>query len=134
MFPSVLSCLRKPTASLLDFLKGTMMETVQFSDVQLINLSMLITMRDSIRQDIVSACCKFGLSADQAQLFSHLSIDQIFVLVANVGQECLFLPRPNLVSLLALPTPLTGPIAAVHPPHKLPLVQKQSLDKRPTLR
>lgn len=33
------------------------MSTVQLSDVQLVNLSMLITMRDNIKRDLVSACC-----------------------------------------------------------------------------
>lgn len=94
------------------------MGNVQFSDVQLINLSMLITMRDSIKHDLVSACCKFGLRADQASFLSNLSIDQILVIVANVGHECMFPPRHDLVALLELPTPLAGPITAVHPPHK----------------
>jgi hypothetical protein len=102
------------------------MGNVQFSDVQLINLSLLMTVRDSIQRDAVSACCKFGLSAEQACFFSKLSIDQILVIVTNLGQECLFFPRQNLVSLLSVPPPLAGPFAAVHPPHK-----KSSVPHRP---
>ena len=92
------------------------MNTVQLSDVQLVNLSMLITMRDNIKRDPVSACCRFGLHADQARFFGELPIDHILAMVANVGQECLFPPRRDLVDLLKLPVPLAGPIASVRPP------------------
>lgn len=95
------------------------MSTVQFSEVQLLNLSALLTIRDSVHHDLVAACCKFGLSADQAQVIRALSINQVLVTVANVGQECLFLPRQDLVSLVGLPAPLAGPIASVHPPHRM---------------
>ena len=94
------------------------MGNVQFSDMQLINLSMLITIRDNIKHDLVSACCEFGLRADQASFFGDLSINQILIIVANVGQECLFPPRQDILSLLKLPLPLSGPITSVHPPHK----------------
>jgi hypothetical protein len=91
------------------------MSTVQLSDVQLVNLSMLITMRDSIKRDFVSACCKFGLHAEQAKLFAEMSIEQILATVANVGQECLFPPREDLLQLLVVPVPLAGPITSVRP-------------------
>lgn len=94
------------------------MSNVQFSEVQLLNLSALFAIRDSVQHDRIAACCKFGLSADQAHFIGTLSIDQILVVVLNVGQECLFLPRQDLVSLLALPAPLAGVMTSVHPPHK----------------
>src|SRR5471032_468078 len=96
------------------------MGDVQFSDVQFLNLSMLITMRDSIKHDLVSGCCKFGLHVDQARFLGDLTFDQILVMVANIGHECLFPPRQDLVSLLTLPVPLAGPIASVHPPSQHP--------------
>ncbi len=92
------------------------MNNVQFSDVQLINLSMLITLRDSIKHDLVAACCKFGIHIDQATFLAAMSLDQILIVVANIGHECLFPPRPDLIALLELPVPLAGPIASVHPP------------------
>ena len=94
------------------------MSTVQLSDVQLANLSMLITIRDNIRRDPVSACCKFGLYADQARFLGDLSIEHILATVANVGQECLFAPREDLLSVLKLPAPLAGPITSVRSPKK----------------
>ena len=96
------------------------MSTVQLSDVQLVNLSMLITMRDNIKRDPVSACCKFGLRADQASFFGDLPVERILAMVANVGQECLFPPRNDLLDLLKLPAPLAGPITSVRPPKMAP--------------
>lgn len=111
------------------------MDHVQFSDVQLLNLSMLIATRDSIKHDLVSACCKFGLRADQAGFLDKLSIDQILVIVANIGDECLFLPRRDLVSLLELPIPLAGPITSVHPPQQwLPTVSQNAYPACPPSR
>lgn len=108
------------------------MSSLQFSDIQLLNLSALITVRDSIQHDLIAACCKFGLSADQARLFSTMSIDQILAIVVNVGQECLFLPRQDLALLVDLPAPLAGPIASVHPPQKaVPMAPRPSCSERP---
>lgn len=108
------------------------MSNLQFSDIQLLNLSALITVRDSIQHDLIAACCTFGLSADQAHLFSAMSIDQILTIVVSVGQECLFLPRQDLASLIELPAPLAGPIASVHPPHKaMPMAPPPSFREHP---
>lgn len=94
------------------------MSTIQLSDVQVANLSMLITLRDNIKRDPVSACCKFGLRADQATFFGDLSLEHILAMVANVGQECLFPPREDLLTILKLPVPLLGPFTSVRPPRK----------------
>jgi hypothetical protein len=93
------------------------MRNVQLSEVQLLNLSALLTIRDSIQHDLIAACCKFSLSAELAHYVSGLTFDQILVTVVNVGPECLLLPRQDLLTLLQLPAPLAGPIASVHPPH-----------------
>lgn len=94
------------------------MSTVQLSDVQLVNLSMLITLKDNIKQDPVAACCKFGLRAEHASFLADLSVERIFALVANVGQESLFPPRDDLLALLSVPVPLAGPITSVRPARK----------------
>ena len=91
------------------------MTSRQLSDLQRVNLSMLLTMRDNIHQDRVSACCKYGLHVDQAQCFAGVSIEQILAIVANVGEECLFLPRQDLFELLKVPAPLTGAFVSVRP-------------------
>ena len=109
------------------------MSTVQLSDVQLVNLSMLITMRDNIKRDLVSACCKFGLHADQARFFGDLPVEHILAMVANVGQECLFPPRQDLLELLKLPVPLAGPIVSVRPAKKA-ASSGESLSQRAVVR
>jgi hypothetical protein len=106
------------------------MSTVQLSDVQLANLSMLLTMRDNIKRDLVSACCKFGLRADQARFLGDLSIEHILAMVANVGQECLFPPRDDLVALLKLPIPLAGPLTSVRPPNRVTSAPKEAFSER----
>lgn len=91
------------------------MSTTQFSDLQLVNLSMLMTMRDNIHRDLAGACCKFGLHAEQAKRFADASMEQILAMVANVGQECLFPPREDLLELLKVPAALSAAITAVRP-------------------
>ena len=95
------------------------MRLLDLSNVQRMNLSMLLMIRDDIKEDVVSACCKYGLHAEQASWFEKQSIDDILAVVANVGQECLFPPRQDLFELLKAPVPLAGPLAAVHPPSKV---------------
>ena len=92
------------------------MGTVGFSNLQRANLSMLITIRDDIKKDLVSACCKYGIQADQARVIENLSIDHVLAIVANLGEQCLFPPRQDFFQLLDVPVPLAGPLASVHPP------------------
>jgi hypothetical protein len=95
-----------------------MTKNVQLSEVQLVNLSALLAIRDGIKRDPTSTCCQFGIGADETTFFMELLTDRIYGIVASIGHECLFPPRPDLLSLLRLPLPLTSPIAAAHPPHK----------------
>lgn len=92
------------------------MLSVPLSEVQLSNLTQLLTMRDCIGRDPVSACCIFGLRESDARYLSALSPTQILAIVASVGNETLFLPRSDLFSLLQSPLPLAGALCAVHPP------------------
>ena len=86
---------------------------------------MLITIRDNIKRDAVSACCKFGLRAEQATFFDELSIDRILAIVANVGEGCLFPPRDDLLALRQLPVPLARPITSVRPRSKAALPTRE---------
>ena len=109
------------------------MSTIQLSDVQVANLSMLITLRDNIKRDPVSACCKFGLRADQATFFGDLSLEHILAMVANVGQECLFPPREDLLTSLKVPVPLIGPCTSVRPPRKAVPSAARAVVQQPAL-
>ena len=90
------------------------MSTAQVSDVQLTNLTMLLAIRDGIRQDRIATCCRYALDAAQAERFGDLDVHQIMAIVANVGDATLFPPRRDLIALLDFPLPLARPLAAVH--------------------
>lgn len=89
------------------------MDQARISDVQLTNLTLLLTIHDGVRQDPTAACCKFGLDAAQAERIAMLSVQQIMALVANVGDATLFPARRDLLALLDAPLPLARPLAAV---------------------
>ena len=95
------------------------MDQTRLSDVQLTNLTLLLTIRDAILQDRAAACCRFGLDAEQAECIAALGVAQIMALVANLGDATLFPPRRDLVALLQAPLPLTRPLAAVQAPSRL---------------
>ena len=90
------------------------MSHAQLSDVQIANLTLLLTIRDGLLHDRLSTCCKFALDAAQADRLGGFGIQQIMAIVANVGDATLFPPRRDLIALLDLPLPLTRPLAAVH--------------------
>ena len=90
------------------------MNHAQLSDVQIANLTLLLTIRDGVMQDRLATCCKFALDAAQAERLGTLGIQQILAIVANVGDATLFPPRRDLIALLDLPLPLARPLAAVH--------------------
>jgi hypothetical protein len=86
------------------------------SEVQMANLSLLMTIRDCVLKNALAACCQFGIGEDLGQFFTSLSHAQILAIIVNLGDECLFVPRQNLRQLLSLPLPLLAPVFAVHPP------------------
>lgn len=89
---------------------------VQFSEVQLLNLSYLTAMQACSHKDPVAASCKYGLSAEQAQQVAELDREKILDLVANFGHECLFTPRDDLLRLLTLPPSLVATFSSVSAP------------------
>ena len=90
------------------------MNHAQLSDVQLTNLTLLLTIRDGVMQDRPGTCCRFALDAAQADRIGTLGIQQIMAIVANVGDATLFPARRDLLCLLETPLPLARPLAAVH--------------------
>lgn len=95
------------------------MATVDFSEVQLSNLTLLLTMRDSINRDRTQACGLFGLRECDAQFLASLPTTHILAIVAHVGNESLFAPRSDLFAVLQSPWPLASTLCAVHPPPPL---------------
>jgi hypothetical protein len=90
------------------------MNQAQLSDVQLTNLTLLLTIRDGVLQDRPVTCCKYALDAAQADRIAGLGVQQIMAIVANVGDATLFPARRDLLALLEAPLPLARPLAAVH--------------------
>ena len=92
------------------------MPHARLSDVQLTNLTQLLTIQCSLKQDFGEACCRYSLDAPLANLLLELSVPQALAVVANMRDETLFPPRSDLAALLAAPLPLSGALAAVHRP------------------
>jgi len=106
-----------------------MSNTVYLSDVQLLNLSALMTIQASIKKDRVAACFKFNLSAAQAQRVEGLGQQELQAIVANRADESLFKLRDDFWPLLDAPLGLqvllstvrfTGALATVIEPKSMP--------------
>jgi len=63
------------------------MNQVQLSDVQIANLTLLLTIRDGILHDRTAACCRFALDAIQAERLGTMSVQQLMAIVANLGES-----------------------------------------------
>ena len=103
-----------PRLALWGLLGGTdMSNTVHLSDVQLLNLSALMTIQASIKKDPVAACFKFNLSVAQAQRVEGLGQQQLQAIVANRAEESLFKLRDDFWPLLDAPLGLQVPLSTV---------------------
>jgi len=92
------------------------MVAIHLTEVQLSNLTLMLTMRDSIGRDSTLACCLFGLREPDAHYLASLSPTQILAIVTNLGNETLFSPRSDLFALLRSALPLAGTLCAARPP------------------
>jgi len=90
-----------------------MSNTVHLSDVQLLNLSVLMTIQASIKRDPVAACYRFNLRDDQAQRVEGLGQQQLQAIVANRGEESLVKLRDDFWPLLDAPPGLQVPLSTV---------------------
>ena len=99
-----------------DQLENMTMSCVTLTDVEWINLNVLVFIRAGLQYDPASTCCRYGLNTAQANHLRELSLDDLWSLVIHVGDTTLFPPRADLVTLLSTPRVLAGPMALVHPP------------------
>ena len=76
------------------------MASTLLSDVQALNYNNLLVMRDAAREDLASACCRFGLSKAALKDISELKPGDVMTIAINAGDEALFVPRDDLASLL----------------------------------
>jgi hypothetical protein len=92
------------------------MSRVTLTDVEWINLNVLVVIRAGLQYDPASTCCRYGLNTAQANHLRELSLDELWSLVIHVGDTTLFPPRADLVTLLSTPRALVGPMALARPP------------------
>ena len=92
------------------------MSHVKLTDVEWINLNVLVVIHSGLQNDRAATCSKFALDVEQADYLRYLSLDDLWSLAIHVGDTTLFPPRADLVTLLSTPRPLAGPLALVRPP------------------
>ena len=63
------------------------MNQAQLSDVQIANLTLLLTIRDSVRYDKPAACCRFALDGAQAARLGAISIQHLSGWIDTPGQN-----------------------------------------------
>jgi hypothetical protein len=76
------------------------MASTSLSDVQTLNYTNLLLMRDAAREDLANACCRFGLNREALKEISELKPGDVMTIAINAGDEALFVPRDDLASLL----------------------------------
>ena len=86
---------------------------VHFSDLQYVNFNLLLAIHANVQKDPISAAYQFHLSNQQVAKLGSLSLEELESLAANMCNECLFAPRPNLERLLDAPPGLAFALAAV---------------------
>lgn len=106
-----------------------MANSVHFSDVQLLNLSFLMTIQADILRDPIAACHKYRLNAALAPKLAALSPDQMQSLIVNLNHEFLFILRDDFAQLLDSPSGLLGTLSTVRASGQLN-VQPNMADRR----
>lgn len=92
-----------------------MQATPHLSPVQQANLTMLLYVRDSALHSRASAACAFGIGPNELDAVLALSPQDLVAFVTRGGDQCLFAPRDDLVTLLRLPDHLLGPAISARP-------------------
>lgn len=92
------------------------MTHLPLTEVQTTNLRTLIAIRVGLERDAVDTCRMFSLDTNTAERLRTLSLERLWALVHAVGQVSLFVARDDLATLIDAPPPITGALAAAHPP------------------
>jgi hypothetical protein len=79
-------------------------------DVHLLNLTLLLAIQSSARDNLADTVLRYNLDMKQAVQLRDLSFGAIANLVANLDQS-VFTVRPDLVELLNMPPGLAGILA-----------------------
>ena len=93
-----------------------MASTAQISDIELLNFLGLHVLQKEVDRDSASACYSFRLPAEAIPLLKRLSEAEIATLVGNLGQQCMFQLRPELLACADAPTELAAVLAVARNP------------------
>lgn len=99
-------------------------DELRLTGTQLVNYTLLSTIRAALAEDALAARSNFQLSAEQAQRITNLDAAQVLLLVGQLKHASLFVPRANLVHLLAVPPgllPLLTSAPRAQPPYRVPV-------------
>lgn len=88
------------------------LSALSLSAVQRANLTLLMWLRDEIRDDPAAAACRFGVCRTVVDKLGVMGADETLDLVFNVGDVALFRPRSDLPLLLSNPNPGAAVAAA----------------------
>jgi len=89
-----------------------MSTTAQVSDVEMINLTLMLALRAAVEKSPAQASYQYDLLPEEAAFVASLDLATIRVLVANVDR-CFFRLRPGLPQLAAVPPGLASVLAVV---------------------
>lgn len=89
-----------------------MTNEVSLSHAQRANLNLLLLLRDAAMSDLGAAVCSFGVCTQELSAITSRAPDEILSFVCNIGDQALFVPRPDLSALLSLPTSVAPAVAA----------------------
>ncbi len=90
------------------------MSGTSWTPIQRLNFFALTLLRESCDEDPIAACATFGLSKSELnELRPRLSAEHLLAAIENSGDESLVSLRPDILEILAAPTPLLGALSAV---------------------
>lgn len=92
------------------------MKEKMLSAVQLANLSLLIAIHEAGREDPCHACLSYRLTEEELFAILAMNTGEVLDLVLQVGESSLFLPRPDLPSLISMSRSAIGPLVAARLP------------------
>ena len=104
-----------------------MASTPQISDIELLNFLGLHVLQKELGRDSASACYSFRLPAESITILKGLSEAEIATLVGNMGQQCMFQLRPELLACANAPPELAAVLAAARNPNALVASKRRDL-------
>lgn len=87
-------------------------KVLSLSHAQRANLNYLLLLRDAALLDLSGAICSFGVGKRQIAGIANLAPDEILEFVYGLGDQALFVPRSDLLTLFSVPKSVASAVAA----------------------